>query len=109
MAQGGVAMTANKSEFLTPKDVYIAEENLQELHEGMHIEDMYEINTSKHEMFIDDSLEGDSWIDNQLEKALGAHHADVQPSLVALYQSGVNPAEFVESNEARAIKFEMAK
>ena len=109
VSQTGMAMNAGKDEFLTPKDIWMAREEMKSLAEGIEIEDMYTLNSSKHNMVIDDSIEGESWIDNQLVYALGGDHMETDQNLLAPYVSGANTTDFMETAEMRSIKRDMEK
>ena len=109
VSQTGMAMNAGKDEFLTPKDIWMAREEMKSLAEGIEIEDMYTLNSSKHNMVIDDSIEGESWIDNQLVYALGGDHMETDQNLLAPYVSGANTTDFIETAEMRSIKRDMEK
>ena len=108
-SQTGMAMNAGKEEFLTPKDIFKAKEEIINLSESINVDHMYSMNTTKQDMVVDDSLEGESWIDNQLLYALGVDHIDTEQNLLAPYQSGSNPTDLIETAEMRAIKRDLDK
>lgn len=108
-AQKGFAMNTNKDEFLAPKDVQMAEEGVKELKDGIEAEDIYSINTSRNDMVLDDFGDGESWINNQIENALGSNHQNMETTLMTSYNTQADPTTFVETPEIRSIKATMSK
>lgn len=109
LAEAGLAMNTNKSEFLAPKDVCMAEEGVEELRRGLQTEDLYSFNTTKNDMVLEDFGEGESWINNQLEKALGPSHRNYDVDTLTAYQGDNAPTDFVDTSEMRAIRMSMSK
>lgn len=105
LTESGVAMNTEKDEFLAPKDIQMAESQMDTLKEG--IQDLYTINTDKNELLIEDIGDGESWIDNQLQNALGEGNHNLGEEMVMVDSQG--DAEFVETPEMRVIKFAMQK
>ncbi|CAI2363274.1 unnamed protein product [Moneuplotes crassus] len=107
LAESGLAMNTKKAEFLAPKDVQMAEEDISDLKQG--IQDIYTINTDRNEVLLEDFGDGESWIDNQLQNALGAGNHDSDEHMISLYNSSTNEVTFTDSSEMRSIKFSMGK
>lgn len=104
--ESGLAMNTKKEEFLAPKDVCMAEEDMNDLKNGIENNDFYTINTSKDQEVIDDYGDGENWIDNQLNNALGTS-SKADNELIAVYNSSSNTTDFIDTSEMRAIKVSM--
>ena len=101
IADSGVAMNTEKAEFLAPKDVHMAQEDIQELKDGI-----YAINETPNDVFDEDIDDGESWVDKQLKSALGTSHDDYDTTQLARYNfdSSTNDFEQPEIKEIRMIK-----
>lgn len=97
------AMNTKKDEFLAPKDIHIAEQTIHELSQGV-----YAMNSSKDDQFeeVEDFGENESWIEKQLQSALGVNHEETDTAELARYHySDQNHAfEQPEIKEVRGIK-----
>lgn len=101
IADSGVAMNTEKAEFLAPKDVHMAQEDIQELKDGI-----YAINQTPNDVFDEDIDDGESWVDKQLKSALGTNHDDYDTTQLARYNfdTSTNDFEQPEIREIRMIK-----
>ena len=109
LEQSGVAMNTNDEEFLAPKDVVMAEEEIQDLKSGIQVSDMYTMNTDKNEVILEDIGDGENWIDRQLQNALGTgNHQPTEEMLMVYNEKGISTT-LPDTSEMRSIKFSMGK
>lgn len=107
--QEGLSMNTKKEEFLAPKDVHMAEEDVQELKDGIDMTNLYTMNTDRNDVVLEDFGDGESWINNQIQNALGTGSHEHHSELIQSYSNGATTNALADTSEMRSIKYSMNK
>jgi len=109
LAQKGLSMNTKQEEFLAPKDVVMAEEEIEDLKHGIETNEMYCINDTPNDMYIDDFGDGENWINNQIGNALGSDQIFEDSTFITPFRGGSNQNDLTDTSEMRSLKHTMMK
>ena len=109
LAQDGVAMNTKKEEFLAPFEVCKAEEDIDNLKESIEDNELYTMNTNKNEGILEDFGDSESWINNQIQSALGAGTHEPDQEMLEIYKEDRMEPTLPDTSEMRSIKYSMGK